>query len=114
MAVVVEGSGTQTATIGTEHTLDTVTVAGVFVLMVDCSNMVAGDILELRVKKPILAAGAAVIEYFAVFYGGQPTENEIKTSVPVVQDSVAAGLVFTLKQTFGTGRAFPWKVNAIG
>jgi hypothetical protein len=114
MVVTVEGSGTQSATVTTEHVLDTVTAAGVFVLIVDTANMVAGDILELRVKKPVLAAGTERVEYFAAFYGAQITDDVLKTSVPVVQDSTAGGLLFTLKQTFGVGRSFAWKVLAIG
>ena len=48
MAVTIEASGTQTATIDTEHTLATETDAKVYVLLVDTKNMVNGDELELR------------------------------------------------------------------
>ncbi len=45
-----ESSGDQTAVVTTEHTLDTITDAGTYVLYVDTSNMVLIDELELRVK----------------------------------------------------------------
>lgn len=57
MAVTAQGSGTQTATVTTEHTLLDIAVAGVFNLEVDTVNMAAGDILELRVYQIILTAG---------------------------------------------------------
>ncbi|MGH3899322.1 MAG: hypothetical protein ACRDTA_13990 [Pseudonocardiaceae bacterium] len=41
--------GSHTATIGTEHTLATVTDPGMYVQRVDLANMVAGDVVELRV-----------------------------------------------------------------
>ena len=49
MVVAVNTSGSQTATINTEHTLATITTANVFTLAVDVANMVGGttpDILE--------------------------------------------------------------------
>ncbi len=110
MAVTVEASGTQTATVTTEHTLATVAGPGVYVLNVDTVNMVANDVLELRVKKPVLAAGTTRVEFFQAYYGAQPTDDILKTSVPVVIDSTAGGATFTLKQTFGTSRNFPWSI----
>src|SRR6266498_1628662 len=101
MAVTVEASGTQAATVTTEHTLATVAGPGVYVLNVDTANMVANDVLELRVKKPVLAAGTVRLEFFQAYYGAQPTDDVMKTSVPVIVDSTAGGALFTLKQTFG-------------
>lgn len=113
MAVTVAFSGTQSATVTTEHTLATVTAAGVYVLNVDTSNMVAGDIVELRIKKPTLAAGAVVVEFFSAFYGPQVADDVLKTSVPFIVDATAAGCLCTLKQTFGTSRNFPWSILAM-
>jgi len=48
-AVVLEASGTQAATISTEHTLSTLTGAKVYTLFVDCANMADGDETEIRV-----------------------------------------------------------------
>lgn len=110
MAVTVNASGTQTATVTTEHTLATVSTAGVFVFNVDTANMTATDVLELRVKKPTLASGTTRTYLYAMYTGAQPTDDVLKTSVPVVIDATAGSATFTLKQTIGTGRSFPWSI----
>jgi hypothetical protein len=48
MAVTVDSSGTQAATVNTEHTLDDVAAPGTYQLGVDMTNMAAGDVVELR------------------------------------------------------------------
>jgi hypothetical protein len=113
MAVTVDASGTQTATIGTEHTLDTITAAGVYVANVDTGAMAAGDVLELRVKKPVLGSGTVRTEFYAMFAGVQSTEDTLKASVPIVVDATAGGCIVTLKQLLGTGRSFPWSVQKL-
>lgn len=110
MAVTVEASGTQTAVITTEHTLATIAGPGVYIVNVDTANMAAGDVVEFRIKKPVLSAGTTRIEFYAMFAGVQPTEDVLKTSVPIVVDSTAGSCTVTLKQTLGTGRNFPWSV----
>lgn len=111
MAVTAFASGTQSATVTTEHTLSDVNVAGVFTLHVDTVNMVAGDILELRIYQIVLTAGTRRVAYIGAFYGAQPTDDVIKVSVPISNELTDAGsLRFSLKQTFGTSRNFDWKV----
>ena len=111
MAVTAQGTGTQTATITTEHTLLDVAVAGVFSLHVDTVNMAAGDILELRIYQITLTAGTRRVAYFVRIDGAQPSDGVIYISVPIANELTDAGsLRFTLKQTDGTGRDFPWKV----
>lgn len=113
MSVTVQGSGTQTAVIGTEHTLLDVAVAGTFVFEVDTATLAAGDVLELRVYKKVLTGGTLRVAYYMRYFDAQPTDDVYKISVPVSNDLVeAASLRFTLKQPTngGTGRAFPWKV----
>ena len=111
MAVTLHASGTQTATVTTEHSLSTATVAGVFQLEVDLSAMVAGDITELRAYKIVLAGGTKRLIFFEAFYGAQPANSVTKTSVPLSNELTDANsLELSLKQTFGTGRAYPWKV----
>jgi hypothetical protein len=113
-AITVAGSGTQLAVITTEHTLLTVThEAGVYTFHVDTALMVTGDVLELRVYQKILDGGTLRVAYAMPFYGAPPTDDVIKISVPISTDDIGvavAELTFTLKQTFGTGRNFPWKV----
>ena len=60
------GSGTQTATVTTEHTLDTETTNGVFVLVVDTAAMLSGatpDELELRIYYTCLTSGTERLAY---------------------------------------------------
>lgn len=111
MAVLAQGSGTQTATVTTEHTLLDVAVAGVYTLHVDKNAMVAGDALELRIYQIVLTGGTRRVAFIGTFSGVQPADDLIAVSVPIANELTDAGsLRFTLKQTTGTSRAFPWKV----
>lgn len=112
MAVTVDASGTQTAVIGTEHTLDTIAGPGVYQFFVDTTNLAAGDVVELRVKKPVLNSGTVVTFMYGMFAGVQPPEDKGKMSDPFLVDGAAGACVVTLKQILGTGRAFPWSVLA--
>jgi hypothetical protein len=108
MALATISSGTQTAVISTEHSLDVDTTAKTYVLCVDTGAMVNGDILELRMKTKILSGGTQRVAYMATFSNVQADPN--KYSVPVPAD---VEIEVTLKQTAGTGRAFPWKLLSI-
>lgn len=113
MAVVptVYASGTQTATVGTEHFLSSPNVAGVFTFHVDTINMANGDILEIRIYQMVLTGGTQRVVFFHGYYAAQATDNAIKVSVPITNELTDTNaLRFSIKQTFGTGRAFPWKV----
>lgn len=111
MAVTAQASGTQTATIGTEHTLADVAVAGTFTLHVDPVNLAAGDSVEIRIYQIVLTGGTRRVAYYARYDGAQVADDMIKISVPISNELTDAGaLRFTLKQLAGTGRAFPWKV----
>lgn len=111
MAVTAFATGTQAATVGTEHTLSDVNQAGVYQLIVDTDNMVAGDAVELRIGAIVLTGGARKGAYFQTYTDEQSGEELIKYSVPVSNDLTDTGsLRFTLKQTRGTSRNFDWKV----
>ena len=103
-AWTVDASGTQTATISTEHSLDTPTTNGTYALEVDTVNLVNGDLVELRVYDMVDGTN-----YRQVYKGTYQhiQINNAKLS-PVIYATTQAK--FTLKQTAGTGRAFPWKV----
>ena len=114
MAVTSFASGTQTATVTTEHTLASVNVAGVFQGWVDCSAMLAGDVVELRLYRKAKAGGTARVVDVAVFYGVQPADDAIKRSQAVACSLAETdGLKFTLKQTFGTSRSFDYGVDKV-
>jgi hypothetical protein len=105
MALAVESSGTQTAVIATEHTLAAPATSKTRVLRVDLGAMVSGDIVELRIKSAVLSAGTVRDQYYQTYANaiGVP----IIESVPITSTQ---GATFTLKQTAGTGRAYPWAV----
>lgn len=105
-------SGTQTATIGTEHFLSNVNVPGLFTLTVDLNALVAGDVVELRVYKMALTAGTPRPYSVATFAGPQPADFLIALSDAIPNELTDSQAVrFSLKQTAGTGRAFPWVVH---
>jgi hypothetical protein len=108
MALARESSGTQTATIGTEHSLATPTTAKTRVLVVNLTNLAAGDILELRIKSKVLAAGSEVLGRLATVVG---PVTELRYESPPV--ATVDGATFTLKQTAGTGRSFEWSVLSL-
>lgn len=111
MAVTAAVAASQTAVIGTEHTLVDVAVAGTYTLHVDTINMATADLLELRVYQMVLTAGTRRVAYFARYADAQPADDLIKISVPISNELTDAGaLRFTLLQVAGTGRVFPHKV----
>jgi hypothetical protein len=105
MAVTSVGSGTQTATLDTEHTLDTETGAGVYVLVVDTANMANGDVVILRLKTKALTGATSRLAYQATYANVQGEPNKYSIPVPVDTEIIA-----TLEQTDGTGRNFPWNL----
>lgn len=111
---VTDVHGTQTATIATEHTLADTSAAGSYVLNVDTVNMVAGDVLELRIYKMVLTGGTRRVIYIARYADAQPVEDLIKASVPVSTALTDSGAIRgTLLQTKGTGRSYPWSFEAL-
>lgn len=112
MAVTAASSNTLNSTVGTTpDVLYTCNVAGTYTLHVDTNAMLAGDIVELRINQMVLTGGTARVAYYARFDGVQPTDDKIKISVPISNELTDTGaLTFTLCQTKGTTRAYPWKV----
>jgi predicted RecA/RadA family phage recombinase len=105
MAVTETNSGTQSATISTEHTLATITTAGVYQLRVDTANMANGDRLVLRAKTKTLSGGTSRQEFSGVWEHVQADKAAVSNPCAIVHE-----VVFTLQQTAGTGRSFPWSV----
>lgn len=112
MAVTEKTSGSQTATIGTEHTLATVTDPGIYQLRVDIANLAAGDILELRIySKARSATDSERLSQGPATYGPIAPEEKLPDSIPL---QATGHYKATLKQTAGTGRAFPWVILSTG
>lgn len=105
MTVSSNTSGSQTATISTEHTLATITTANVYVLVVDANAMVNGDTLELRIYTKAKTGSSSRVAYYQVFDNVQGAPNLISVPVPIDTEFKA-----TLKQTAGTGRTFDWNI----
>lgn len=106
-------SGSQTASIGTEHVLNGTTpetTDGVFQFVVDVAAMAAGDVLELRLKEKCRTGDTQRVVFNANFLGAQSAEAALYMSPSVV---LLHGWDFTLKQTAGTGRAFPWSIRKV-
>jgi hypothetical protein len=111
MAVTLYASGTQSATVTTEHFLSSPNVAGTYTLHVDTVNMVALDVLELRTYQMVLTGGTSRVVLVSTFTGPQHTDDLIKISAPISNDLTDSNAIrFSLKQTAGTSRNFPWKV----
>lgn len=100
-----EASGTQTATLTTEHTLTTLSSSKPLQFVVDAANLAAGEQLRIRIKTKTLSAGTTRVFDEAWFFGVQGTP--ILVSPPILSDQE---YVVTLTQYNGTGRSFPWKV----
>ncbi len=103
-------SGTQTInSIGTEYYLSSPSVVGTFVLEIDTSAMSAGDTLVMNVYNKVLSGGTVSLCYSWTISGAQSAPVWI--SVPIPNDlSESNALRFSIIQTAGTARSFPWKV----
>lgn len=108
MAWATDNSGTQTATVGTEHSLDTPSTIGTYKFKVDTSNMANGDVLELRIYEQIDGTN------YRQCWKGTFQNIQINPGVvSPVHETSGNTLKFTLKQTAGTGRSYPWQVIRI-
>ena len=99
-------SGTQAATISTEHDLATIADAGTYVLVVDLSNLANGDVVTLRAKTKLAGAGDTEKQAFSATFANAQTDVQ-QYSIPVQSPH---SLTFTLEQRAGTGRSFPWAI----
>jgi hypothetical protein len=106
---IVQASGTQAASIGVEQTLaDLTSPFAVYQVIVDVSNMQAGDVTNLRVYTKVLLGGRLDSALYQQI-SGAPTGygDNVYLSLPVVSDQE---IKFTLQQIAGTPRSYPWKV----
>src|SRR3569832_1117279 len=109
MSVTSNQSGSQTAAIGTEHTLGAaITTPGVYVLVVDTNAMANGDVLELRVYSKCKTGSTSRQARVSAFANAQIDTN--KYNVPIPNNTENTN---THKQTAGTGRAFDWNILSL-
>lgn len=101
----------QTFNLTNEYVLSDAAAAATYTMHVDKINMAAGDVVEFRAYQVIITAGTGHVAYFARYSDAAVTDDMITISVPISNELTdLSALRFTLKQTLGTGRAFPWKV----
>jgi hypothetical protein len=105
MAVSSSANGTQSATVGNEHTLTTQTTAGVYVLVVDLANLQNGDTVVLKLFTKYASGGTSRQAYHALYAHAQ--SNPVVYSIPVPVDTEIKA---TLEQTDGTSRNFYWNL----
>lgn len=103
-----EASGTQAATVTTEHTLATIATAKPFQLVVDISALAAGEYVEIKVKRKTLNGGTTRSAYSRILSWLDAGVDPMVVTPPILstQEYVA-----TLKQLNGTSRSFPWAVE---
>lgn len=112
MAITQESSGSQTATVTTEHTLATITTQKSFCLVVDCDALAAGEYVEIKIKRDVRSADSTRTMYARIVSWLEADMTPI-IQMPVVPAG-GGEFVCTLKQLNGTGRAFPWAVDTPG
>ena len=104
-------SGTQAATLDTEHVLGTnpQLTDGTFVLYVDVNVLVAGDIVIFRFYEKVTGTGETQRAITIGTLSGDQVDD-LWFSIPVIN---IHGGKFTLEQTDGTGRSFKWSIRTI-
>ena len=105
----VNSSGTASGnSIGSAYTLATITAVATYVLVVDVAAMQAGDTTVVSAATKVLSGGAADSVVYQTFTGA-PTGNgdQVWYSAPFFSDQQ---IVFSLNQTVGSARSYPWKV----
>jgi len=98
-------NGSQVCTVTTEHTLTTITTAGTYCLMINLEPAAAGDVFEIRAYVKTLTGSTERVLYYDVWADDQPTDDELKITVPI---PTVYSTKFTLKQTAGTSRTIEW------
>jgi hypothetical protein len=105
MTWTVDSSGTQTASIGTEQILSQPTTNATYEFSVDTVNLANGDLLELRVYDMVDGSN------YRQVWKGAYQHTQINNGKVSPAKAVTTQAKFTLKQTAGTGRNFPWSVR---
>lgn len=105
----IKTEGTQLTVLDTTHTLATITDAGTYLLRLDTSALAIGETLELEIAAQV-RSGAVSLLYTTAFGGTQGAPVKDSLAVPLV---AGRSLEFTIRQTGGTGRSFPWEIHQI-
>jgi hypothetical protein len=106
MAITNAGNGTAAPVVSTPLTLVTVTDPGVYVLTVDLSSMLTGDIVTFDARMKALSGGTLRTALLSEFAGAQALP--VQQSVPVLVEHECS---FVVTQTAGTARTFAWSLG---
>lgn len=106
-------SGSQTATLATDHTLATVTAptgGGAYLLVIDKSNLTGVETVRLRFRSKARAADTVQ----DAFDTGDLTQDgpDLVLVGPLFAEA-GNEVVAILRQEGGTGRAFPWAIRRL-
>lgn len=104
----VHASGTQAATLDTEHTLSTITAVGIYLLMVDDAARVAGETLTLKAKSKVLSGGTQRLMREIIISPAAASGEPAIVDIP--RPCGDGELQYTLTQSGGTGRSYPWTI----
>lgn len=111
---VVFSSGTQAATLNTEHTLETdvgpTGGATFFVVVQAPAAATFADVVLIRVKRETRSADDVETLYEFSFRGGGSVKVFQSPYLPI-PDGIA--FIITLEQLEGTGRTWPWSVETV-
>ncbi len=111
MAVTELETGSQTSVITTEHTLNTTTpetTDGMLMLFLDVSAMASGDLLEIRCKEKARSGDTQREIYVETLVGVQASPMWVGPALIMLH-----GWDFSIKQTTGSARAYPWSIRAV-
>jgi hypothetical protein len=110
MPVAREASGTIT-TSTFEQTINATTTAKTRQLVLDTTNMLNGDVIEIRARRKVLATGT-VRTAMQVWTIGPiaPSTNPVWTSPPVASPD---GVTWTIKRVAGGDRSYDWSVETL-
>jgi hypothetical protein len=112
MAVTLKTNGSQACTVGTDHTLATITDAGVYSLEVTIPAAATfADVFEFWAVTKIGAGGDTAYARQRVTVRGRGAAFNLPPLAPL--ESVAS-VAFVVNQSAGTSRTVAWAVKAVG
>lgn len=110
MAIAELEIGSQTTSGTTEHTLNTTTpngTVGIYQLVLDLSDMIAGDVLEIRVKEKARSSDAQRLLYLDTVVGVQSSPLWMSPAMILLH-----AWDMTVKATAG-GITIPWSIRKV-
>lgn len=100
-------NGSQTCTLDTPHQIPGTAISadGTYQLWLDCNAMALGDVLIVREYTKVRSTGTTRLLRSSRFAHVQAEPNKYFIPLPSTNETY-----WTIEQTDGTGRAFPWEI----